>query len=199
MVRSKLSEKLDNISQHDLGFEFDDAAVWSALDQRLGSKRAYANWWIAAACFLIGFTILPIGLLKETSTYPSMITDTGAIINDLEPVVIEKKVVEIPVQSHEKRTAIVPNRVSRKGVSPALAEVASVKLLLKPIIKPVQNERNKSVFSSKDISIIQASLGRPSIEKEKKVTVRAQLHTSSQPLQFNNQSVKIKLFEGSNN
>lgn len=199
MVRNKLSEKLDNVSQKDLGFAFDDAALWATLDHRLGTKKMSSNWWVLAACLLIGFTILPFGLLKETSTSPLLVAEDGAIVNEMESDIIVETVLEITSTSEETGIIKVPHSLSRKEVSLVLAEVAPVALSLDPICLPTLKERNKVVFNTKDISIIQASLGRPSIEKEQNVTVRAQLHTSTQPVQFNNQVLKIRLFEGSNN
>ena len=68
---------------------------------------------------------------------------------------------------------------------------------LKPIL--IEKEQiERQLFANEDISIIQASLGTPKIEKEKSVTLRAQSHTSSQTVQLHNQALKIKLFERSN-
>lgn len=193
MALNQLSEKLDQATEHDLGFEFDSVAIWTKLEQRLDDRKRYAYWWVAA-CILVGLTIFPIGALKESST------PTPAIISQSHLPAIEVLTATVLENTHEPTPLKDAEfTIERKGIDPIqLAQVHIGSMNLQPIAVE-KIEKQKPAFAAEDISIIQASLGRPSIEKEKNVTVRAQLHTSAQPIQFNNQVFKIKLFEGSNN
>lgn len=191
MALNQLSEKLDQATEHDLGFEVDSAAIWTKLEQRLDDRKRNAYWWVAA-CILVGLTIFPIGALKESSTpTPTIISQSHLPAIEV-PTATEDTHEPTPLKDAEFT-------IERKGIDPIqLAQVRIGSMNLQPIAVE-KIEKQKPAFAAEDISIIQASLGRPSIEKEKNVTVRAQLHTSAQSIQFNNQVFKIKLFEGSNN
>ncbi|WP_436515052.1 hypothetical protein [Ekhidna sp. To15] len=194
MALNQLAEKLDQVSEHELGFEFDESAVWDKLEQRLDNRKAFVYWWTIAACLLVAFTILPISLLKETNIQTPTVSDQVKILSNKVPV----------FTAPEKENIIAPagkeiRVLAKKGLDGIqLAQVSPVELILKPITVS-KEKKQKPAFAAKDISVIQASLERPKIEKEQIVTVRAQLHTSTQPRQFNDQVFKIKLFEGSNN
>lgn len=194
MALNQLSEKLDQLDAYELGIEFDEMATWSKLEQRLDQRKAIVYRWFAAACVLIGLVLLPISVLKERTVQVDMVADQVELPVETEPTQpIVNEVTELSKPTKKLNT------IERKGLEPIqLAEISTVQLALEPV--PVQKIiKQKAVFAAKDISMIQASLGRPSIEKEQKITVRAQLSTSTQPIQFKNQVLKIKLFEVGNN
>ncbi|MEQ9008013.1 MAG: hypothetical protein RLP12_09030, partial [Ekhidna sp.] len=85
----------------------------------------------------------------------------------------------------------------RKGIEPAqVVELSKIKLSLVPIALPnSQQEIKKTAFAAEDISIIQASLGQPSIENGRTMTIRAQWQNSTEELNVNYQALKIKLYE----
>lgn len=195
MALNQLSEKLDQLTEQELGIDFDSSEVWSKLEQRLDNRKVYVYWWVVAACVLMAILFLPISLLKETSSTTSTLSQTIDLPEIETPVVVENPKEVVDTKKLEKPIW----RLDKKDIEPIqLAQVEIKTPALQLIVFAVEKD-NKPTFSGEDISIIQASLGRPKIGKEKNVTVRAQLNTSTQPIQFNNQVLKIKLFEGSNN
>lgn len=192
MALNQLSEKLDGLTNEDLGFEFDHAEVWSKLEQRLDKRKANIYWWLVAACLLVGLTVLPISLMKTT------ITESPALTNHTEDVIQE------PVSFEQQNDLETGQKIkveefetpARKGIMlTQVAVVSNIKLAMEPIALPQKKVTHKPAFAAEDISIIQASLEQPSIEKGKSITVRAQLQSFPQVIQTDQKVLKIKLYE----
>lgn len=191
MANNQLTEKLDQVSISELGFEFDEAAVWSKLEQRLDNRRALVYWWTVAACVLLATLFLPISLLKKTEIVTDTISQTIDSPGQENPVVINKQV-EVEDLNKAKKPVW---KLDKKGIEPIqLAQVEIKSLTLEPIVL-VSIEDNKPAFAAEDISIIQASLERSSIEKGKSITVRAQLQSFPDQVKSNQKVLKIKLYE----
>lgn len=190
MAHNQLAEKLDQVSEHELGFDFDEGAVWNKLEHRLDNRKTFVYWWVIAACLLIGFTFLPISLLKESEV------QTGALSDQVAAPTIEVPTV---VATEVEKTIVPPGKemriVEKKGLAEILlAQVSQVELHLEPIAVAKQRDY-KTVFAAEDISVIQASLERPSAEKGRTITIRAQWQKSPENLNVNYQALKIKLNE----
>lgn len=193
MALNQLSEKLDALAEQDLGFAFDNAAVWAKLEGRLDNRRVYPYWWVAAACLMIGMTLLPISLMKTG------ITENPALSNNIDTGLKEPASIKA---ENGKKVIIEEFKVPKpKGIEPAqVAELSNIKLSLVPIALPnSQQEVKKAAFAEEDISIIQASLGRPPIENGRTMTIRAQWQNSTEELNVNYQALKIKLYEKDRN
>ena len=198
MALSELSEKLDQLSEQELGFEFDDAAVWSKLEQKLDNKNRYAFWWVAAACLLAGFLFWPLGFFESMDAERPMVADQVEVAEEELVAVQEIPEDEPIVNGSRKEPAFMEFKIpSKKEIAHVqLAEVSRWKLHLKPI--PTQTaiqETESPLFAAEDISIIQASLEQSSIEKGRTMTIRAQWQKSPDELNVNYQALKIKLYE----
>ncbi len=192
MALNKLSEKLDQVTEQELGIDFDSTVVWSKLEQRLDNRKAHVYWWVVAASVLLGLLLFPISLLKES-------VDTTLTISQFEEVPIKEVVPETALSVKEE--SVVPKRESKStmevqkiGTPLQYAKVSKAVLILEPLQVTYKKE-NKSTFDAKDISIIQASLERPSIEKGKNISIRAQLPSFPNHVKSNKKVVKIKLYE----
>ncbi|MEO9483492.1 MAG: hypothetical protein ABJG47_08615 [Ekhidna sp.] len=196
MAHNQLAEKLDQVSEQELGFEFDDAEVWTKLEHRLDNRKAYTFWWVAAACLLVGFIFLPLSILKETTLEKSTtITQVEKTEKSL-PGNEEVKIADANSIQKEKTVAINFPGLRKKGLEPPeTIEISSQKLLLEPIAVSKPKKKYKPAFAAEDISVIQASLEGPSIEKRKSITVRAQLQSFPDQVKSNQKVLKIKLYE----
>ncbi len=194
MALNDLTEKLEGISEQELGVEFNEDAIWAKLEHRLDNRKRSIYWWGVAACLLIGLTFLPISFLNESEPKTLVTSEKVQVPNEL---------VEAKPEVHASPEIVGPKMeiitIEKRGIAFTSAAQLPQKELSLEQIPVIKQEKHKTAFAAEDISVIQASLGRPSIERGKNVTVRAQLHTSTQPIQFNNQVFKIKLFEGSDN
>lgn len=196
MGHNILSDKLDQIQKEDLGIHFGESLLWEDLSAQLGEKetRFVERKLLIAACITVLILLFPIVFMIDTK--PAQLAIETAILSpeiapiseNSEDLIKAEKVKKAPIYS-----------VDRKGVD---LELASTLEIAEPNLEPIQIQKGEKVkrqlFADQDISVIQASLGTPSIGKEKSVSLRAQLHTSSQPVQLNNQALKITLFEKSN-
>ncbi|MFK7953643.1 MAG: hypothetical protein AB8B73_12415 [Ekhidna sp.] len=201
MGHKTLSDKLDKIKKEDLGIHFDQALLWEDLSMKLETKKKIftEKKLMLAACITLLILFLPMFLMRDTK--PGQLAIDIHTVEDVS--LKQEKIISIAdnriteKEEEIKKTPIYS--VSKKSVSLALAnpvELGKVQLL--PIQEPQKETKKGRSFADQDISIIQASLGTPSIGREKSVSLRAQLHTSSKPVQLNNQALKIKLFERSN-
>ncbi|MEO9872613.1 hypothetical protein [Ekhidna sp.] len=193
MALNQLSEKLDAISEEDLGFELGNE-TWLRIENRLDAKSGYSRFWMVAACLLLCLTFIPIKLLKQTN---------GIDYNQTLVEVVESQHIDIEVQNQhafssdiqaESRTKEFESLETRKTELVTLAGVSQPRLNLKPVVT-LKETKHKPKFSVKDISIIQASLERPSIESGRTVSIRAQLEASTSEVKVNYQALKIKLYE----
>ncbi len=192
MALDKLSEKLDHISNADLDFKFDEAAVWTKLEQRLDKRKVGLYWWLVAACLLIGIMFFPISLVKDDSEAIPTISAT-------EPTIIE----EIHTLQQQSEEEVIPEvkiqeirSLARKEIAPAqIAEIPMKKLSLVPIVQENPKEIKSTAFAVEDISIIQASLEQPTVEKGRTITIRAQWQKSPDEINVKYQALKIKLYE----
>lgn len=194
MANNQLSEKLDQLSVEELGIAFDDAEVWSRLDQRLDNRRVYIYWWTVAACVLLGLLFLPISVLKEASTKTAVVAESVETSTSEEVVGVVPEEESITTQQHKTVAPIAI--VSKKITTVGLAKITERSLSLEPIQLESRKEiKSAPTFAAEDISIIQASLERPSIEKGKSITVRAQLQSFPDQTKSKQKVFKIKLYE----
>ncbi len=196
MGHKTLADKLDQIQREDLGIHFDESLLWEDLSASLGEKKSVLveRRLLIAACITLLILLFPIVLIMDSK--PTQLTLESNVIP--EQLVIQEALIEEPtvIEKVEETEKTPIYKVEKKGLSIELAnriELAAIDMRPIPIIKKDKLERQS--FADQDISIIQASLGTPSIGKEKSVSLRAQLHTSSQPVQLNNKAFKIKLFD----
>lgn len=198
MGHNILSDKLDQIQKGDLGIHFDDAFLWGELDAQLGNNKAVLieRRLLMAACITLLILLFPIvlrmdskpvQLTMENQSIPQVLAEAEVL--DLIPALEEKKkVIQTSILFVHRKEII---------VSP-IASMDFSRIEMNRIQKLKEKKIERQLFADQDISIIQASLGTPSIEKGKSLKVRAQLQAFSQPVQLNNQAFKIKLFESSN-
>lgn len=196
MALDRLSEKLDHISNTDLDFKFDEAAVWTKLEQRLDNRKVGLYWWLVAACLLIGLIFFPISLMKDN-------TEVSPAISATEPAIIEEGHA-LHQQSEEEVIPAVKihdiKSLARKEIATAqIVEIPMKKLSLVPIVQENPKKIKNTAFAVEDISIIQASLEQPTVEKGRTITIRAQWQKSPDELNVNYQALKIKLYEKDKN
>lgn len=196
MARSKITEKLDLITHEELGIRFDEGLVWEKLDARLGEapKVLPIRWMLAAAVFL-GVLLLPLTLLRDEARLDSfgtiaeqpgteqpskeqLGTDGALVIEAGEPVKSER----IAVNTPEGSTYQLP-RIHTKKVEIKLANIATPTLA--PVaFQPPQEQKVKPQFAVEDISIIQASFEKASINDQRietgtKLSISAQWNGSN--------------------
>ncbi|WP_462252703.1 hypothetical protein [Ekhidna sp.] len=191
MALNQLSDRLDQISVSELGFEFDDSAVWTKLEGRLNNSRTVVYWRAVAACMLLLTLFLPISLLKEIDLPANTLSEiegTSAIENsDL----IQAPMIEDDLKKPDKPTW----KLDKKGIEPIqLAKVTANSPALQPIEFEIIKVK-KPTFTGEDISIIQASLETPKVGKGRKMTIRAQWQKSPTKSNVEHQALKVKLYE----
>ncbi|SNS97842.1 hypothetical protein SAMN05421640_1864 [Ekhidna lutea] len=194
MALNRLSENLDQLSGQELGFEFDEAAVWAKLESRLENRKSNVYWWTVAASLLLVLIFAPYSLLKKDRSEALIMTSIEEVAKEA-PQEIEALNADV---SHKLKRHIASEigLLESRGVSSLqLAELPIKKLSLEPIAIVKQEKKNKPVFAAKDISIIQASLEQPSIGKGRTMTIRAQWQNSTEESNVNYQALKIKLYE----
>ena len=194
MANKQLSEKLDQLSVEELGIAFDEAEVWTRLDQRLDNRRVFIYWGTVAACVLMGLLFLPISVLQEAKVETAFVAESVETSTSEDAVKVVPQVESVSTQHHK---VVVPGAIDRKQIaSVGLAEIAEKSLSLERIQLKSQKEiKSALTFAAEDISIIQASLELPSIEKGKSITVRAQLQSFPSQVKSKQKVFKIKLNE----
>lgn len=200
MGHNKLSQKLDQIRREELGIHFDNSILWEDLSTKLGNSKAVLidRRLLIAACVTLLILLFPIVFINDSAPVQlaSEVSSDEFVNEGAEK--LGNPVVAIP-ETNEKIAKTTLHFVARKEIefnTVALIDYSMDDLKLLPIVK--NKKIKKQLFADQDISIIQANLGKSRIEKEKSVRMSAQLHTSSQSVQLNNQELKIKLFERSN-
>lgn len=199
MAPNQLSEKLDRLSEADLGVPFSEAEVWSRLESRL-NKRTRGIWiWRVAAVLLAGMVSIPISLQEQVHNRP--LNNDGVAAVDL-PTVLpvevnsrSSKLVEAESEAFENRRSIAQTiTLTPRKIEVQLAVVQVSALALTPI--DLKEERiAQGQFSAQDISIIQASLETRNVEQGRNMTIRAQWQNSSTISNVEFQALKIKLYE----
>lgn len=193
MALNELANKLDTITKDEFGFEFDEAAMWNRLEQRLSNRRAFAYWWAVAACLLAGMLFMPMTLLRESS---ESLQAENEIVSGVEPKeqinVAAFAEEEVNVEEFPKTQLLT---LERRGVESVFATDMPNKTLQLEPIKIKKEHKTKSAFAANDISVIQASLEKPKSEKGRTITIRAQWQSSPDELNVNYQALKIKLNE----
>lgn len=197
MAHNTLSEKLDHIQSEELGFPFDEEALWVNLESKLDSKVAFnRRWMIAASIFLLVF-LAPLTLLKEwNADAPSeMVVEEVVTI----PEKVEMKAEESVVSNEniQRKHPAMPT-LTRIGVKPVIASVRNDKLVALEPIHFQKEQQPLQQFAVEDISIIQASLEKSKVEKGRSVSIRAQWQTPSRESNVKYQALKIKLNEKEN-
>ena len=198
MDRNILSEKLDRISCEELGVPFDQEAQWSRLASRFKNERVtYQRRWLIAACFFLAVFLAPMRLLREISNLPSMDHQLESVTL---PAYKSTEIVTQPTKKVEERsvastrTEQVLHVVAPLKVTLELAKLDLSEVVLEEIgIKT--NKKSQPLFAAEDISIIQASLEKPSVEKGRKLSIRAQWQTYPTSTNVKQQGLKIKLNE----
>ena len=191
MAHSKITEKLDLITHDELGIRFDEGLVWEKLDARLGNepKVLPIRRMVAAAVFL-GVLLLPLTLLKDQATLDSfgtiaehpgteqLGTDGALVIEATKPINSELIAANTLDESTHQLLDIHTKKVELKMASiatPSLAPVA---------FQPPQEQKIKPQFAVEDISIIQASFEKASINDQRietgtKLSISAQWNGSN--------------------
>ena len=191
MARSKITEKLDLITHEELGIRFDEGLVWEKLDARLGEapKVLPIRWMLAAAVFL-GVLLLPLTLLRDEARLDSFGTiaeqpgteqlgTDGALVIEAGELVSSE---QIAVNTPDESTYQLP-RIHTKKVEIKLANIATPTLA--PVaFQPPQEQKVKPQFAVEDISIIQASFEKASINDQRietgtKLSISAQWNGSN--------------------
>lgn len=193
MAHNILSEKLDAIKKEELGFSFSEEALWMKMEAQLGTNSGInVRWWLAAACCFIVVFLAPITmqlenmpLVAETITKEqALIATPGGQGLELTPKKLESLIIPVADDIQSNHSTLALAQVEMKPIIPLRAQSSlETKVKMKP------------QFAAKDISIIQASLGRPSIGTGRSLTVRAQLQSFSTQSKLNKKELKIKLYE----
>lgn len=196
MAHNTLSEQLDQITKNDLGFPFDEDALWDRLEGRLEGKAAIQRRWLVAACLFILVFLAPFTLLKEWSAPVSEVVAEEVIKPEVVvPALVEEKV---EVVKQAKVEPIKTMTLEGRGVSLNLASIGEVELAPAAILQVQKQTNHTPQFAVEDISIIQASLEKSKVEKERGVSIRAQWQTTSSKADVNYQALKFKLNEKEN-
>jgi hypothetical protein len=195
MEPNSLKQKLDFITQDELGIEFDSELAWSKLDRHLHPVRRLYWAKLIAACVILLILFIPISVNKYTIEEP--------IALKLPRSTEIEKVANIPLLTSENQAfketsqALINNLEIRelqgKGLKIAIQETQFMLRNSAPII--VEKVKNPSAFSAKDIAMIQSSLNKQKFVREHTKSVRAQLYAVSSPAFPVKQEVTLKLYE----
>jgi hypothetical protein len=202
MGHKTLTEKLDEIQKEDLGVHFDQSLLWNELEAQLNQKKPAftTRLWVAASITLL-MVLLPFALLKDSITQgkvPPMRSQADATPPVQTPLVVPENKHLNPAESMANQPAV-PDKKKAQPVESLIKQVAEV--VNEPIgvrnvaqVKEEQTEpkgtestkeevkkTKRRVFAHEDISIIQASLEKPTIEREKVMAIKAQLQPGSRP------------------
>lgn len=199
MAHNDLSEKLDQLSSQELGFEFDDAATWSRLERRLDNRKPLAIWWVATVCLILGLAFILNSSTERSENLALTEQSTASEVEVQVPAVVQEQA-NRPVTVDEVSHYEEPKALKKKGIDPLhLASLPAIKLELEPVAIQLKKEKNRSLFAAEDISTIQASLEQSKVEKGRTMTIRAQWQKSPDELNVNYQALKIKLYEKDKN
>ncbi len=193
MAHKRLSEKLDSIAHLELGMAFDEGLVWEKLESRLTSKNKSFNWnWMVAAVLFLSVLLFPLTLLEKTE--PRL--EISHRQHEVNPTVIENSnsnLEEVDKPAISRKTLVFSTLPTKKiEVELAPVNVAGLRASEKIELK---QKNTKLQFAAEDISIIQASLEQPKIEKGRTMTIRAQWQKSTAKSNVEYQALKIKLYE----
>lgn len=195
MALNQLSEKLDQLSGEELGFEFDENLVWSKLENKLDKGKVRAYWWAVAASLVVALLFIPLSFVNDSQIETTVLSHKEELKLEV-PAKVEDSNPKVESTPKEQALTQVKKPLMRKGTAPVqMVELPVKELLLVPIAIEKQDIRTKPVFAAKDISIIQASLEKPPIENGRTMTIRAQWQKSPDELNVNHQTLKIKLYE----
>jgi hypothetical protein len=194
MGHNTLSDKLDQIQKEDLGIHFDEAFLWGELKDKMeGKKSGFDYRLLIVACISFIILFAPFILVNNQVGSESEISSISPYQK------MQQSEEAIPRSEGMSIEKMAIHTIEKRPMHIEVSEVAQfVKLTIKPIEIVEYQEQKRQLFANEDISIIQASLGTPTIEKGKSISIRAHLQASSQPIELNNQALKIKLFETSN-
>ena len=189
MGRETLENKLDQITIEDLGVSIDSVQMWGQLNARL-NRGVSAKRLLLAACIMLLILLVPFSLLEPVELKVP-IAEVESATGPLTP-------------EHTQEKAAVPEIIFGGDVPALLNGQRNMKVKIEVLDKPIrlanftqipiQRQESKDIkFHNKDISVIQASLGKRKTETGRKVTVRAQLYPSSDDSEIGYQQLKIKL------
>lgn len=189
MGLEQLSEKLDHITNEDLGVPFDEGMIWDKLENKMSARRTSIYPWLVAAALALFLLSFPIVVLEKTMADPQLIVAESQLV----PAMTLK---ETPATVIETKEAV-PVKAALFTVQKKQVTIQLASIEVNPKLDPISNqiEEKKLQFAAQDISIIQASLERPSIRKGRTMTIRAQWQKSSTKSIVENQALKIKLYE----
>lgn len=197
MGHKKLSERLDYLSSEDLGIPFDDDHLWNRLESQLSARKRVI--WLQRIAAVVGLLLISLPIsLREEESIPGIITQS-AQTQEVEAAV-QKEVIdqtskmEPPAVASKQSDPLGVFQMERKKVEVAFAETSNIPRKLNRL-QQLNELESTQPFAAKDISIIQASLGKPTIEKGSTMAIRAQWAKSSTKTNVEYQALKLRLNE----
>ena len=199
MAHNILSKKLDQVEYQKLGFDFDEDAIWSRLEARLDKKPIpLANRRLFAAMIFLAVLLVPLSMLHE-SRVNSINELTASTPQDQTPdiALIQAPAPQQNIQEQVKKVNVIYLESKKINLCHAPIDLKAIKIVER-VIDFTPGIASTPQFAAEDISIIQANLEGPTIEKGNNLSIRAQWKTDPGKVNVNYHALKIKLYEKEN-
>lgn len=207
MGHKTLTEKLDQIGKEDLGIHFDQSLLWNELEAQLDQKKkpVLSLKLLMAACIALLILFLPFTLLDHMIS----VNDNPVQNQRVETVIpksendSEQPIIEPVKKQTAQRKITVPTKTDSATFNEELAVVEQIsepeketeEIESTPVKMEKEEQPKRRVFALQDISVIQASLEKPAIERERGFAIKAQLQSDSRPSDlFKNKELKFTLY-----
>ena len=147
--------------------------------------------------------LISVPLIYHDEIKTSHLSEKSEIDESIPPVVTESVIEdEVP----ERLTTINEKKLDIHKVFPIAAFIQlnevegypSLEKIAIEAVTPVEKQKDDDLFAQEDLSVIRASLEKPTTESRSKVPMRAQWHPSTSPtyeVHVSNYELKVKLNE----
>ncbi|MEM6644371.1 MAG: hypothetical protein AAF616_15435 [Bacteroidota bacterium] len=188
MEPNDLNRKLDFITEKELGVAYDAELMWQKVNTKLHANHSALYWrMLAVACVTLLIVTLPLGISDRQEASSSLALEAFDQVEKGEELLTTKE------QEARKFPKAKLLRLQKKGLTVTEAKV-DLRLrdsLLKKTRPVAQQKKN---FSTKDISVIQASLESPNTENGSTM-IKARLFASSTELNIDYQPLNVRINE----
>lgn len=195
MELNKLSGKLDAIGKSELGIHFEEALVWDKIGGRIAaSQGSFRKKFFLAACLTLLILLIPIKSTKnETGSVTHGMEDQVTIGPTSQPAP-KLEIINRELAPSGRRKLLATFDVVPKGVDLGLVHLSLFEApKMEPVELSVLVQAEKNHFMSEDISKIQSTLEKPERKNQLKISVKAEVYTSSRNAGSGAEKFKIKL------
>lgn len=189
-----LSNKLDAITKSELGIHFNEELVWTKIGGKIGGQRRdVEKRFILAACLTLLILLLPIKSIRNEGEMFTQVVEKTVLVESAQSTASFQKEPNSE-QIDVSREALTIVEVKSKGVDLGIVDLlltGNPRLL--PIEMPVRLQSKAVHFLTEDISKIQATLEKSERKNQLKISVKAEVYTSSKNAGTDAEKLKIRL------